>query len=118
MSNKLAKAGKRVVIAGLDGNPGQIAYSSSKSAVIGATKTLSSEFGDYGIRVNAVAPGIILTDMTKTLAKDKFDKLVNKTSLQRSGKSEEVANAILYLISDLSSYVTGQILRVDGGIGN
>jgi len=104
-------------IAGLDGNPGQIAYSSSKAALIGATKTLAGELGGYGIRVNAVAPGVVSTDMTKTLPKDKFDALVSKSSIPRAGTPEEVANVLLYLVSDLSQYVTGQILRVDGGIG-
>tara|TARA_B100000686_G_C16642397_1_gene890873 strand:- start:328 stop:1080 length:753 start_codon:yes stop_codon:yes gene_type:complete len=104
-------------IAGLDGNPGQIAYSSSKAALIGATKTLAGELGEYGIRVNAVAPGVVSTNMTKSLPKDKFDALVSKSSIPRAGTPEEVANVLLYLVSDLSEYVTGQILRVDGGIG-
>ena len=104
-------------IAGIDGNPGQIAYSSAKAALIGATKTLSIELGQHNIRVNAVAPGVILTDMTIALAQDKFDTLVKKAKLPRAGDPEEVAHVLLYLISDMSSYVTGQVIRVDGGMG-
>jgi 3-oxoacyl-[acyl-carrier protein] reductase len=104
-------------IAGIDGNPGQIAYSSAKAALIGATKTLSIELGQHNIRVNAVAPGVILTDMTRALAQDKFDTLVKKAKLPRAGDPEEVAHVLLYLISDMSSYVTGQVIRVDGGMG-
>jgi len=104
-------------IAGIDGNPGQIAYSSAKAALIGATKTLSGELGQHNIRVNAIAPGIILTDMTKELAREKFDDLVKKSKIPRAGTPEEVANVLLYLISDMSAYVTGQVIRVDGGIG-
>lgn len=104
-------------IAGIDGNPGQIAYSSAKAALVGATKTLSIELGQHNIRVNAVAPGVILTDMTKALAPDKFDALVKKAKIPRAGAPEEVANVLLYLISDMSMYVTGQVIRIDGGIG-
>jgi len=104
-------------IAGIDGNQGQVAYSSAKAALIGATKTLSIELGQHNIRVNAIAPGVILTDMTKSLAQDKFDALVKKTKIPRAGTPEEVANVLLYLISDMSSYVTGQVIRIDGGIG-
>jgi 3-oxoacyl-[acyl-carrier protein] reductase len=104
-------------IAGIDGNHGQLAYSSSKAALIGATKTLSIELGQYGIRVNAIAPGVIITDMTKNLPQEKFNDLVQKSKIPRAGLPEEVANVLLYLVSDASKYVTGQIIRVDGGIG-
>ena len=104
-------------ISAIDGNHGQVAYSSSKAAIIGATKTLSIELGKYGIRVNAIAPGVIATDMTKELSEDKLNNLLNKTKLNRIGKAVEVANSLVYLISDKSSYLTGQIIRVDGGIG-
>ena len=104
-------------ITGIDGNSGQIAYSAAKAALIGATKTLSIELGQYGIRVNAVAPGVILTEMTKALPEEKFNVLLEKTKIPRAGEPEEVANVLLYLISDMSSYVTGQIIRIDGGIG-
>jgi len=104
-------------VTALDGNPGQIAYSSAKASFIGATKTLASELGNYNIRVNSIAPGVILTDMTKDLPKDKMDALLSKSKIKRLGTPEEVANVILFLISDLSAYISGQIIRVDGGIG-
>jgi len=104
-------------ITGIDGNSGQLAYSAAKAALIGATKTLSIELGQYNIRVNAVAPGVILTEMTKELPEDKFNLLVEKTKIPRAGNPEEVANVLLYLVSDMSAYVTGQIIRIDGGIG-
>jgi 3-oxoacyl-[acyl-carrier protein] reductase len=104
-------------ITGIDGNSGQIAYSASKSALLGSTKTLSIELGQNGIRVNAVAPGVILTDMTKALPEDKFNNLLRNTKISRAGEPNEVANVLLYLISDMSQYVTGQIIRIDGGIG-
>lgn len=104
-------------ITGIDGNSGQVAYGAAKAALIGSTKTISIELGQYGIRANSVAPGVILTDMTKALTEDKFNDLLKTAEIPRAGKPEEVANVLLYLISDLSSYVTGQIIRVDGGIG-
>jgi 3-oxoacyl-[acyl-carrier protein] reductase len=103
-------------VSAIDGNRGQVAYSASKAALIGATKTLSSELSEYGIRVNAIAPGVIETSMTAELDKDDFQILVNKTNLGRAGKPDEVANVLLFLASDLSSYITGQVIRVDGGM--
>ena len=117
MKNKRGSIVNISSIAGIDGNPGQIAYSSAKAALIGATKTLSIELGQHNIRVNAIAPGVILTNMTKALAQDKFDDLVKKAKIPRAGTPEEVANVLLYLISDMSAYVTGHVIRVDGGIG-
>jgi 3-oxoacyl-[acyl-carrier protein] reductase len=102
---------------GLDGNRGQIAYSSAKAAWIGATKTMAAEFGEFGIRVNAVAPGVIQTDMTATLPKSRFDELLRSSKLARAGMPMEVAQLLLFLASDLSSYMTGQVIRIDGGIG-
>ena len=106
-----------VSIAGLDGNPGQIAYAAAKAALVGATRTLAGELGGYGIRVNAVAPGVIQTDMTAALPKEKFDELLSGSKLRRPGLPEEVARTLLFLASDLSAYITGQVLRVDGGMG-
>ena len=102
---------------GLDGNRGQIAYASAKAALIGATKTMAAELGEFGIRVNAVAPGVIMTDMTADLPKEKFLELLRGSKLPRAGEPIEVARLLLFLASDLSSYITGQIIRVDGGIG-
>lgn len=103
-------------VAGIDGNRGQIAYSAAKAAFIGATKTLAIELAESGIRVNAIAPGVIKTAMTAELTQGDYQKLVSSSSLKRAGLPEEVAKALLFLVSDMSSYVTGQVLRVDGGM--
>jgi 3-oxoacyl-[acyl-carrier protein] reductase len=104
-------------ISALDGNTGQVAYASSKAALIGATLTLSRELGPKNIRVNAVAPGVIDTAMTKHLPEEAFSRQMNRSKLKRIGYPEEVANTILYLASDVSAYITGQVWRIDGGIG-
>ncbi|WP_195268690.1 SDR family NAD(P)-dependent oxidoreductase [Eubacterium sp. 1001713B170207_170306_E7] len=104
-------------ISGIDGNLGQLAYASSKAALIAATKTISQELGPKGIRVNAIAPGVIETDMTKNLPEEALERQMKRSNIHRLGLPEEVAKAILYLASDLSSFVTGQVIRVDGGIG-
>lgn len=104
-------------ISGLDGNPGQLSYAASKAALVAATKTLSAELAPQGIRVNAVAPGVIKTAMTASLPQDALDRQMSRCELKRFGTPEEVAKVILYLASDASSYITGQVLRIDGGIG-
>ena len=104
-------------ISALDGNPGQLVYSASKAAFIAATKTMSAELAPKGIRVNAIAPGVIDTAMTSVVPKEALDRQMSRSDIKRMGIPSEVANAILYLASDLSSYVTGQVIRVDGGIG-
>lgn len=103
-------------IIGRVGNAGQTVYGASKSAVIGATYSASKELAPYNIRVNAVSPGFIETDMTKQLTEDKYNERLKEIKMNRIGKPEEVANTILFLISDLSSYVTGQVIGVDGGM--
>ncbi|MHA6481261.1 SDR family NAD(P)-dependent oxidoreductase [Paenibacillus sp. strain BS8-2] len=103
-------------IIGRTGNAGQVVYASSKAAIIGATYSASKELGPYNIRVNAVAPGFIDTDMTKQLSDDKYAQRLSEIKMNRIGKPEEVANTILFLASDLSSYVTGQVIGVDGGM--
>jgi len=104
-------------ISAIDGNPGQLAYSASKAALIGATKTLATELALQNIRVNAIAPGIIDTDMTAAIPAEARSKLVARIPMRRCGRSEEVAGVLLFLASDLSRYITGQVIRVDGGIG-
>jgi 3-oxoacyl-[acyl-carrier protein] reductase len=104
-------------ISALDGNPGQLSYASSKAALIAAAKTMSRELAPKGIRVNALAPGVIKTAMTDALPEDIRSRMVARSELERIGFPDEVAGAILYLASDLSMYVTGQVIRVDGGIG-
>jgi 3-oxoacyl-[acyl-carrier protein] reductase len=103
-------------ISGIDGNIGQLTYASSKAAIIAATKTLSAELGPNGIRVNAVAPGVVDTDMTKGVKGESLQNLVELSDLKRLGLPEDIAGTILFLASDYSSYVTGQVLRIDGGI--
>ncbi len=104
-------------IAALDGNPGQLSYSASKAALIGATKTLSAELGEHGIRVNAIAPGVIKTAMTDKLTLEVIERLMIPSHLKHLGLPEDVGNLIVFLASDMSRYITGQIIRVDGGIG-
>jgi 3-oxoacyl-[acyl-carrier protein] reductase len=103
--------------AAIEGNEGRIAYASAKAALITATKVMSRELGALNIRVNAIAPGLTQTDMmTGSTAQDALDKTVDRLALKRVGRPEEIANTVLYLASDLSSYMTGQVLSVDGGM--
>jgi 3-oxoacyl-[acyl-carrier protein] reductase len=102
-------------ISGLDGL-GQFEYASSKAAIIGTTKKLAQELGQLGILVNAIAPGLIETDMIKKLKSDVTKELINRSVLKRFAAPREIANAVLFFASDLSTYITGQILRVDGGM--
>ncbi len=101
---------------GLDGNRGQTIYGASKGAIVTATKSLANELISDGIRVNAVAPGVVDTDMIKTIPEDEYAKLMERCPYHRPAQPREVANVIAFLASDLSSYVNGQIIRVDGGI--
>jgi 3-oxoacyl-[acyl-carrier protein] reductase len=98
------------------GNPGQAVYSASKAAVIGLTKTLAREYASRGITVNAVAPGYIETDMTSKLSDQARTMIIAQTPLGRVGTADEVAAAVLFVASDEASYVTGQVLRVNGGM--
>ena len=97
------------------GQPKGVLYPTSKFAVNGLTKSLARELACKGIRVNAVAPGIIETDMLKNLPEKVINPLINSIPLGRIGKPKDIANAFLFLASDMSSYVTGEILQVDGG---
>jgi 3-oxoacyl-[acyl-carrier protein] reductase len=117
LRNKKGSIVNIVSISGLDGNPGQLSYSASKGAMIAATKTMSAELAPQGIRVNAIAPGVISTEMTANLPGEALNRFMEKSALKHIGMPAEVAGAIMFLVSDLSSYVTGQIIRVDGGIG-
>jgi 3-oxoacyl-[acyl-carrier protein] reductase len=103
-------------VVGIDGNFGQTNYVATKSAVIGMTKVWARELGPKGIRVNAVAPGFIETDMTAQMPQRIYDSMVEKTPLRRAGSVLDVANAYLWLASDEASFINGVVLRVDGGI--
>lgn len=103
---------------GIHGNKGQTNYSASKAGIIGFTKSLAKEVGQYGIRVNVIAPGYVETDMTRYIDSNyKMRKrLISSIPIGRLGKSEEVANTVSFLVSPQSSYITGQIIQVDGGL--
>lgn len=103
-------------IIGTHGNLGQTVYGSSKTAVIGFTKSLSKELSALNIRVNAIAPGFIDTDMTKGMDPKFYEKNLASIGMRRLGKPEDVAKTALFLASDLSEYVTGQVIGVDGGM--
>ncbi len=102
-------------VAGMESEQGGIAYGSSKAAVIFSTRTMALELGSYGIRVNSVSPGFIETDMWKGRSKEVKEKILSETPLGRQGTPREVANAILFLASDMSSYITRQNIVIDGG---
>jgi len=103
-------------IMGRYGEVGQVVYSSSKAAIIGATYSAAKELAPHNIRVNAVAPGFIETAMVQGLSEEARNKRIEQIKMKRAGTPEEVANTILFLASDLSSYVTGQVIGVDGGM--
>lgn len=103
-------------IIGVKGAEGSAAYAASKAAVIGLTLSSAKEWTSKGIRVNAVAPGFIETDLTAHYLDDKKEAVLNSIKMHRFGQAEEVANVILFLLSDMSSYVTGQVIGVDGGM--
>ncbi|MDR9400173.1 MAG: 3-oxoacyl-[acyl-carrier-protein] reductase [Psychroflexus sp.] len=103
-------------VVGLKGNPGQANYAASKSGIIGFTKSVALELGSRSVRANVVAPGFIETEMTDKLDEKTVQTWRDAIPLKRGGTPEDVANTCLYLASDLSSYVTGQVLQVDGGM--
>jgi 3-oxoacyl-[acyl-carrier protein] reductase len=103
-------------IVGMRGQAGQSNYAASKSGIIGFTKSIAEEFGSRSIRCNAISPGFIETDMTHVLAEDTKKTLISQIPLQRMGRAEEIANTALFLGSDLSAYITGQVISVCGGM--
>ncbi len=103
-------------IAGQTGNPGQVNYSASKAGLIAMAKSVAKEMGPRGIRANSIAPGYVLTEMTEVLPQAVKDEFIKLIPLKRGATVEEVANVALFLGSDLSSYVTGQVIAVNGGM--
>lgn len=103
-------------VVGLMGNPGQANYSASKAGLIGLTKTLAKELASRNITVNAVAPGFIKTSMTEAIPEPMKQELITRIPLSRFGEPQDVANVVLFLASELASYITGEVIKVDGGM--
>ncbi len=103
-------------VVGISGNAGQSNYSASKAGLIGFTKSYAKELASRNIRANVVAPGYILTEMTESLDQKVLESIKAETPLGRAGHAEEVANVVAFLASDMSSYITGDVIRVDGGM--
>lgn len=104
-------------IVGIHGQGGQVNYAASKGGLIAYSKALAKEVGGRGIRVNCIAPGFIETDMTAVLKEDLKQSMIDSVPLKRAGQTQDIANAALFLASDLSTYITAQVIGVDGGLG-
>ncbi|MCQ2342926.1 MAG: 3-oxoacyl-[acyl-carrier-protein] reductase [Paludibacteraceae bacterium] len=103
-------------VVGLNGNAGQANYAASKAGIVALTQSTAKELGSRGIRANAIAPGFITTDMTAALPQDKLDEFVRLIPMRRGGLPEEVAQVALFLASDMASYVSGQVIQVNGAM--
>ena len=104
-------------VVGLHGNPGQTNYSASKAGIIGFTKALARELGNRGVRANVVAPGYVDTRLTDVIAEEMKELMLANTPLGRFGQPEDIAGAVRFLCSDEASFITGEVLLVDGGLG-
>lgn len=104
-------------VVGINGNAGQANYAASKAGIIALTKSTAKELGGRGVRANAIAPGFILTDMTAALPEETLAEFVKMIPMRRGGQPEEVAKVALFLASDMSSYVSGQVIQVNGAMG-
>lgn len=103
-------------VVGINGNAGQANYAASKAGIIALTKSVAKELGSRGVRANAIAPGFILTDMTKALSEETLNQFVSMIPMRRGGEPEDVAKVALFLASDLASYVSGQVIQVNGAM--
>ncbi len=102
-------------VGGIEAQPGYLAYGSSKSSLIWATRSIAKELAPYGIRVNAIAPGLIKTDMGLYKSDEELRKTIERTPMKRMGLPEDISSAAVYLASDMSSFMTGQVMQIDGG---
>lgn len=116
MKKRYGKIVNVASVVGITGNSGQGNYSASKAGVIGFTKSMAKEFASRGINVNAVAPGFIETDMTKVLKEDIKDSLLKNVPMGRLGSPEDIANVVIFLVSEKADYITGQVINIDGGM--
>lgn len=116
LKQKYGKIVNMASVVGVVGNPGQVNYCASKAGLIGMTKSLAKEVGSRNIKVNAIAPGFIDTDMTKILSDDQKKKILSQIPLNKFGNVEDIANVALFLGSENSNYITGQVIHVDGGM--
>lgn len=116
LKQKYGKIVNMASVVGMVGNPGQVNYCASKAGLIGMTKSLAKEIGSRNITVNAIAPGFIDTDMTKILSDDQKKKILSQIPLNKFGNVEDIANVALFLGSENSNYITGQVIHVDGGM--
>jgi 3-oxoacyl-[acyl-carrier protein] reductase len=116
LKNRSGKIINIASVVGIMGNPGQANYVASKAGIIGLTKTLSKEFGTRGVNVNAIAPGFIQTKMTDNLPEDIKENYTNQIPLNRFGTATDIANTVLFLASEKASYITGQVISVNGGM--
>ena len=120
VSRKMLKQGFGSIInmasvGGIEANPGYLAYGSSKASLIWATESVAKELGVYGIRVNAVAPGLTDTEMGRYKSEEELNRTIDRTALNRMADTQEIANVVSFLASDNASYITGDVIKVDGG---